>query len=164
MLLLFAGLAITVSLTAYARLDRDRAAMQAQAERFAAAGRFVTDYHRAHDTYPVDRQLQDWAAGQGYDRSWTDTLGGTPPGGSSVACTDAQPEPGFTRPASDTFLLHRWHSEWFDCYSLPSGSNNIVYALDGASPLFHAICWGLGVACLIAAWLIRPRPDRRIRA
>jgi hypothetical protein len=156
-LVLLAGLAALASYGAYESLDRGRAYMKINAARFHAVGTFVMEYHGLRKAFPTEAQIQHWASRQGYDSTWVNSISGDRVGGNSVACSAAQPEEGFALPASDTFVLYRWRGEWFDCYSLPSGRNNVVHSLSGNSPAYHIICWLLTFGFLTGAWFVRPK-------
>jgi hypothetical protein len=81
-----------------------------------------------------------------------------------VACTNAQPEDGFRLPASDTYIFAKWRGEWFDCYSLPSGTNNVIHGLPGDDLRGHVVLWTLAALMLLIGWGVRPFRGRRKQA
>ena len=160
LLILFAALAALTSYGALTSLDAEQAYMRTNEMRFSALGDFVMDYRRQHHEFPNDTLMQDWSIRNGYDKEWASSIGGDRVGGNSVACTRGQPEVGFKLPSQDIFVLYRWRGEWFDCFSLPSGTNNLKHSLYGEWPLFHIICWLIASVCISAAWLVRPKQLR----
>lgn len=160
LLILFAALAALTSYATLTRLDAGTAYMRMNEMRFSALGEFVMDYQRQHHEFPDDTVMQGWSIQNGYDKEWASSIRGDRVGGHSLACTRGQPEVGFKLPSQDTFVLNRWRGEWFDCFSLPSGTNNLVRSLDGGSALFHIVCWLVASACISVAWLVRPKQLR----
>lgn len=138
--------------------DERRAEAAAELARYRAASAYSQAYRTEHGNWPTDKQLRDWAAGRGFDNVWTD-FGATRPGGRSVACSAAQPEFGFENTAGDAFILHRWRGEWFDCYGVPSGNNNVAVPdtpnRENAMILIAIACLLFGCAWLAWPWALR---------
>jgi hypothetical protein len=143
------------SYASYSRLEDGRAYMRSNAANFQATGDFVVGFHTSHQRYPTREELVKWARSKGYGK-WADALSGGEAGGSSVACTNAQPEEGFTLPASDTYIVERWRGEWFDCYGVPSGANNIVHDLPGDDLRYHLMLWLIAITLLFLGWRLAP--------
>jgi len=153
--------AVFGSLASYSRLGEGRGQMQANLAHFRAAGGFVMQFRAAHQRYPTKDELNRWTRGKGFEK-WASTLSGDSVGGASVACTEAQPEHDFAPPSSDTYILSRWRGEWFDCYSLPSRTNNIIHPLPGENASSHVLLWTLAPLMLLVGWLIAPFRRRRL--
>lgn len=156
MLVLLAGLAALASYAAYSDLEPGRAYMRLNAARFQATARFVIAYSKSRGAFPDEAEIRQWASRQGYDAAWSNSVSGDRVGGNSYACSDPE-EVGFTVPRADVFVLSRWRGEWFDCYSLPSGTNNVVHPLTGDTPAYHIICWLFAFGFLAIAWLVKPK-------
>lgn len=142
-----------LSIANYLREDEGNAYMRTNAARYRAAGAFVMKFHAIHKDFPAEAVIRGWAARQHYGE-WAKEIGGDRVGGNSAAC---HLEDDFSIPPTDVYVLYRWRGEWFDCYSLPSGTNNVVHPLGSASPRLHATLWGMAFGSLIAAFLIRPK-------
>ena len=153
-------LAIAESYSSYANLDKARAYMQSNAASFRAAGDFVMNFRDGHNRFPTEAELTRWAHQRG-DGEWAKRLSGDPVLGSSLACTNAQPEDGFKLPASDIYILHKWRGEWFDCYGLPSGANNVVHDLPGDDIHYHLALWTFAAVMMLIGWWFNPIARRR---
>lgn len=153
LLLSMAVVFCAVSFSVFASRDARSSWMRENADRYRATGSFVALVRSRDGRYPSTPEIRAWAAQQGYDDHWAENIEGNEVGGSSVACLL---EDDFSVPSTDTFILSRWRGEWFDCYSLPSGTNNIAYTTEGEWQ-GHALFWGLAVALVASGWWIRPR-------